>query len=527
LNAQTAAQTLSEFGIEANTALREWAAYGEDIDTSDFTMAIHNWGGAYTSSHPHAFFSTIFSDNRAAVGNFDPTAMEVPMPVGDPAGSVKTLDAREKIATLAKADGDAQDRLIRELAWIYNQALPRLPLMTGIKRRWLATDRWEYPSIDSQWMRDNPVINVLSTGRLSPTNEGEETTFTVPTHYANPSDVQWNPYFAQAARPRLFQLLFEAPYVTGAGPNGVDRSTLPERTPLLGKRVQIRDGTLTLEIKHDRTWTDGDPVTAEDLAVKYRLEQHLGFDSGDFWDSLDVTDTYTIAFDIGDRNPDLVTSVLLPQNIETKRESQYGAWVESFASATTEAERESIREDVVGTTIDTLHSHGLWKLDSASSTRFLLRKHEGHPLAEDLPVDAVEMPALSQNQKRWQSFKSGRVDALFFATAPKSMEQRFPDHAHRLAFDQRIGDGIVFNHGRKPFDDWRVRQAIAFLINRWRNTHNAKDFVTTIEWPVGLTNDVAREYLAEDLSDYQRYGYEKSHPDPARRLLEAAGYIRR
>jgi ABC-type transport system substrate-binding protein len=516
---------LTDFGIDGQIALREKAAYGKDYRTGNFSMTMWVWGVSGQSRHPYKFFSTAFSPGREKIGNFDASAMDVPYPVGDPRGDIETVDVTAKIEELGNESASEQQSLVEELAWIYNQTLPRLPLMTGVQRAWLTNDDWDIPSKSSEWMRNNGVRMTLSNGKVQRKSESSDERFTLPTRRANPNDIQWNPYFAQASARMPGRLMFELLVGSGNMPRGVDVD-VPANTPILADSVETSDGTLRITLKDNRTWTDGDAVTAEDAATQFRLDQHLGMSTGNVWDELTVPDQYTLEFDIGQRNPELVASVLAPTAIHAKRDSKHGEWLTQFEEASTEEERSSIQETVVATTLDEPESYGLWKLESVSSNRVLMTKHSNHPAASEVDYK-IEIPAISSNQTRWQSLKEDRIDGLYSSSAPKSIEQQFPDHAVRLAYSRAKGDAIVFNHGRAPFDDRRVRKAIAFLINRKTNANNAKDFVTTVRWPTGLSNTVSEQHLGDAIDQYQQYGYEQSYEEEAARLLKAAGYTRR
>jgi ABC-type transport system substrate-binding protein len=524
LNAETATQTLSDFGIDATAELKDKAAYGETIQQSAFEMAVQVWGASGKSRHPHNFLGTEYSENRSRVVSVDATAVEVPMPVGDPDGTVETVDVSARIEALGKASDEAeQSRLIEELAWIYNQHLPRLPLINGVNRVWLTTDEWDVPNKNSRWMRENPAAVLLTLGRIK--QAGEDTTYTIPTRRANPTDMQWNPYFAQKGQTTPDQLMFEPLLFGGPYPNDVDASDHPDYIPMLASGIEVGDGAITVTINDDRVWTDGDPVTAADVATQYRLEKHLGQRTGGLWDSLEQAGEHELVFDIGDRNPDTVIPGVLYQRIRTKRDSQFADWVDRFENAN-EDERSSLREEIVTTRIDEPVSYALWKLDELSDSRAMLTRHTEHPFADRIGYDTVEMPAIGNNNQRWQSLAEDRLDGLFGSTAPRDIEDGFPAHAMRLPYDSLLGDAILFNHGQAPFDDRRVRQAVAFVINRWQNSHNAKDFVNTIEYPIGLPNREAAEYLGDSLQQYERYGYRESKPERAAELLRAAGYTR-
>jgi ABC-type transport system substrate-binding protein len=133
--------------------------------------------------------------------------------------------------------------------------------------------------------------------------------------------------------------------------------------------------------------------------------------------------------------------------------------------------------------------------------------------------------SLPNNQKRWQSLRQGQLDALQWAGAPEDIERQFPEQLRRLAYENTLGDAILINHDRAPFEDRRVRKALAALIDRQTASGNASAFATPIEYPVGLPNGLTGEYL-DRLDRFQQYGYGDSRREQATRLLEKAGYTR-
>jgi peptide/nickel transport system substrate-binding protein len=526
LNAKTADRTLTDFGIDTESILRDSAAYGQDVRQSNFTMAINVWGGTSGQSrHPFSFFSTVFGPDRARIGQFDPTSLSVPYPIGDPSGERRAVNASQKVEELGQSDGSGEEDLITELAWIYNQSLPRLPLMNGINRAWMTNDEWDIPPKSSQYMRDNAVRLSLKMGKVTATNESK-TVFRLPTRVSNPNDIQWNPYFVTGGSGGADNFMFEQIANMGVMPLDVSDVSIPDKTKILAESIQTGEEEIRIELKDNRVWTDGKPLTAEDVAIHYRLADQMGQASGELWDAISIENEYTILFEIGGRNPAVVSSIF-SDLIRTKRGTKYAEWLDQFEETNSTDERTALKEEIVQTSIDSTTSYGLWQLDSVSNSRIRLSIREEHPRSDDVNFDAIEMPAISSNQKRWASLNQGRIDALPASSTPRSIEERFPDHAVRIPYENTLGDGIIFNHGREPFTDGRVRKAIAFLINRWTNTHNAKDFVSTIERPVGLPNREAKKFLGDELKKCQRYGYKESRPEEAARLLRDAGYTRR
>ena len=63
-------------------------------------------------------------------------------------------------------DAETEQSLIRELSWVYNQHLPRLPLMNGVRRVFLNRDGWAFPERDSKYMMQNPTTELWSHGQI-------------------------------------------------------------------------------------------------------------------------------------------------------------------------------------------------------------------------------------------------------------------------------------------------------------------------------------------------------------------------
>jgi hypothetical protein len=165
LNNQTASTTLTNIGLQVDARVMEGAAFGERVEQGDIELAINAWGAFGGGWHPYNFFSQEFTESDNERQHIDLTSVDVPYPVGNPDGDLETVDVTAKINALGEADSsEAANALLTELAWIYNQYLPRLPLMNGVTRRFLSRDGWEFPETDRQWMVDNPVTNLMRLG---------------------------------------------------------------------------------------------------------------------------------------------------------------------------------------------------------------------------------------------------------------------------------------------------------------------------------------------------------------------------
>lgn len=153
--AQTAADNLSSFGIDAQMRSVEPANHENKLNTGDYDMAIGGWGG---SPHPNFTLNDIFAGTNAQSTNL-PNEIEVP-PVGEPDGDLETVNVVERVNSIPTLDRDGMEQTVRQLAWVQNQYLPLLPVTSAFNTGWLFTpDRFEYTTDDEGLMsRHNPLM---------------------------------------------------------------------------------------------------------------------------------------------------------------------------------------------------------------------------------------------------------------------------------------------------------------------------------------------------------------------------------
>lgn len=88
--------------------------------------------------------------------------IEIPFPIGDPDGTIQTVDLWQKTRDLRTAGSEEEYReLMQELAWIHNQFLIMVPIHLTVTQFYLATDNWIWPDEDSIY---NQGLNGASHG---------------------------------------------------------------------------------------------------------------------------------------------------------------------------------------------------------------------------------------------------------------------------------------------------------------------------------------------------------------------------
>jgi peptide/nickel transport system substrate-binding protein len=209
--------------------------------------------------------------------------------------------------------------------------------------------------------------------------------------------------------------------------------------------------TWTFTLREDVTFSNGDPLTAED--VKWSLDRlkdpEIGsgnaFRVGGAGTIIEVVDEYTVA--ITTESPNGTLPLALGANKST-----------SIMSST------SVEDD--GTVQVPIGSGPFVISEVEGTTRLLLERNENY-WQEGLPyLDAVEITPITDDTARELALEGGVVDWIF-TIAPQNLEALQDDTdiivetAPRLSYDY-----FGLNLNKEPFSDVRVRQAIAYAIDR-------------------------------------------------------------
>lgn len=215
---------------------------------------------------------------------------------------------------------------------------------------------------------------------------------------------------------------------------------------------QSEDGlTWTFNLREGVTFSNGEEMTAED--VKFSFDRLLdpeiasgnAFRVGGEGTEIEVIDDYTVAI--------TTTSVnaTLPLSLGSNKST-------GIISA------DSVEED--GTISVPIGTGPFVIAEVEGTSRLRLEKNDSY-WQEGLPyLDAVEITPITDDATRELALQGGEQDWIF-TIAPQNLQalQDDPDvvveTASRLSYDY-----FGLNLNREPFDDVRVRQAIAYAIDR-------------------------------------------------------------
>lgn len=296
-----------------------------------------------------------------------------------------------------------------------------------------------------------------------------------------------------------------------------------------------KGATVTITAADDRTWHDGDPVTADDLYTKFRLEEAFNGRAWDHIDNLQRAGENSIELTLKNKtNTEVFKRDVLDA---TRLNTKYSIWqdkLEQLESASTESEREDVVQEISNWRLEEGIGTGVFKLTERIPEKKVYEPHENHPVGKQYEFDQLEYRAATSNQKKWQAALGGQTDNMASFT-PKDVTQKILDTDDfgmmiRMEFFGGLAVGI--NNQRKPFDDPRVRKALAYAINRDAAAAAAGkvkgpwgQIRSPDEVPTGIFVGES-EWLDGILDSFETYGYDSSETEKAAALLQDAGFTK-
>ncbi len=269
-------------------------------------------------------------------------------------------------------------------------------------------------------------------------------------------------------------------------------------TPLLAEKWQFSPDlkTLTFTLKPNVKFQDGEPFSSKD--VKYSFERFAAKDSTNkdkaFFASIESIDT-----------PDPMTVVLKFKQPSFEALFHLGmdtAVILDEKSATNEA------TNPVGT--------GPYKLSSwTKGSSITLDKWDGYRDAAKIPLEHATFRFISDPSAAVAAMLAGDVDAFPRFANVQALGQFRSDPRFQVLVGGTEGKTILaMNNKRKPLDDLKVRQAIAYAIDRKAIIDGAMD---------GLGTPIGSHLTPNDPGYVDLTGMYPHDPAKAKALLKEAG----
>jgi len=266
-----------------------------------------------------------------------------------------------------------------------------------------------------------------------------------------------------------------------------DYSPLPEREfrPAGLESFEAKGDTLTMKLRKDLKWSDGSPVTVDDLMTMF----YLGAAKSTIWqvaESIEKVDDSTIVVKFVNESP-LNLNLVLPMYIMTPQKNygdiaadlkayveQYRVWDEATGRYKFDPAGQSVI-DAINQRIadykpdplkDVLFS-GPYILTGVTSAEAIFEANPHYYMQVQIP----KIRAL--RSAGGESFATAVLQEAFTVEngglspeMTKQVEEKFKDTLRTIYVPEFSQIGYLFNYQKYPFDNPTVRKAFAYLLDR-------------------------------------------------------------
>lgn len=383
--------------------------------------------------------------------------------------------------------------------------------------------------------------------------------------WATVSQLQKTAYATVVKQPASYGLrrFIRQPGVWIDGQLGGPRPDASIQYNWLQKPIEITSTEITVTIRDDATWSDGNPITGTDIALRpleatisryssppeYAPEaQTKPYHTPDeprrvrfAFDDFEITDssvTYRSSDGYFDQFPEKLVALFLgpfyptisPTHIapfdtysdaviETARRAQAGEihpWFRRNAGDPTQ--RSLIREHLGDAKYvrkfskpENVLSTGKWKLVEFDDTDFVFEPNSHHPEANTINFESVRFVFTQGTQRMRAAVKNNRFDFGSLGETPQSIVDAFPDNIHilRVPGGLHTGNELDINHDHPALGNRNVRLAITYALDQPTIANNIHESLTVpVTTPGGdswnATDFVSKDWIDENLTTYSR-----------------------
>lgn len=378
-----------------------------------------------------------------------------------------------------------------------------------------------------------------------PTGDPLDSTVTISQPVRLPTEMQWNPYHQEKGVPNEGRQL---EFVNMA----VMLTSTQESYTLLLSDFSLDGKTATLEMNDWFTWTNGDPVTAQDLETQLILSKKMGMAGTTDITDVQQTGDYTVEMTLqSEKNPTLFWGDLFKYGSQRPREihtphSVFNRFREKFDSISTATAVQSAFDELGTWSYDEEPlGYGPYHVnpDRTTEEKMFFERNDDYPIeqvqqqfSEQLGYDVSDYPAelripefevMYSGERTTELVLSDTLDFAGLTTITPELRNQSPDHMtmHGVPVPGGGGTGFLPNLDNEHFGKRPVRQAIAHLIPYEQGAQVMYgDLAKPENLQTGLTGTQEQTWLSEEfrsnLNAYDR------NPERAASILQDAGYSR-
>lgn len=367
------------------------------------------------------------------------------------------------------------------------------------------------------------LLCALTFGAVSAQDDGA--TINIAWPYQLPPDGHFNSYASGVINlgGNNYQDLMEPPFAVYMWSQGVYE-------PMMAESFGFDDdNNYVITLKDGVTWSDGSPVTSQDVVTSFYTAYLIGASVWNYVDSVEVVDDLTARFVMGAPSPLAEYRILAYQLRPT---SVYGTFAEraqplvEAGAGSGDADFDALLGELTEFRPEQYVAAGPFVMlpENISDANVVLVKNEGGLNADIVKFDR----AVVWNGETEAVTPLVSNGELWYATHgfPPATEASFVEAGIDIIRGASYsGPALYVNHSVEPLNRPEVRQALAYAIDREQNGFvSLGESGIANECMCGFSDNLTELWLSEDtLDNLNAYDYD---PDMGAEILEGIGFTR-
>ncbi len=284
------------------------------------------------------------------------------------------------------------------------------------------------------------------------------------------------------------------------------------------------DGNYVIKVVEGKSWSDGSPITADDLMATFDIFRLRGDTIWANISGIEKVDDYTVKF-VMDAPSSLVERIILTTNLRPA--SVYGDIADRAAMMEVDGDGwDDLLIELTEFRPESPVSGGPYTIlpDSINEASLMMELNPGGFGGDIQNFDMVRM----WNGETEVVTPLVSSEELHYIThgIPPTTEEAFANAGIDIVRSgMNNGPGLYVNHEVYPLDLVEVRQAIAHIIDREQNGFvSLGESGVPVEYMTGMSDGLSEAWLSDETLDSLNY-YEHNL-DGAAALLESVGFSR-
>ncbi|MFI6481883.1 ABC transporter substrate-binding protein [Nonomuraea sp. NPDC050663] len=291
--------------------------------------------------------------------------------------------------------------------------------------------------------------------------------------------------------------------------------------------IATDNSSVTIKLQPNNKWSDGSPVTAEDVKLSIAIAYTQGNTAftqvpgaAGAASEVTVVDDKTIKVTQDMANPvtTFARGVLDTPVVPAKLWSSVvgtDIWDKIKAARTDGADAEAARTHLteLGKKIIAHNpgqdlSAGPYVLERVNASAALLKKNPHFYNAANVAPEKVQLLNFTGNEQVWNYLIQGKLDSSPFVAVPADTMTKIKATAGNQVIKgySPVVVGLAFNQSKAPYDNVHVRRGLAYLINREEVTQIASpEGGTAAVTTSGIHQKAAAEWLGAELGSLEPF----------------------